>query len=271
MTSAGKVTLVTSLAVVLPFVGLVAWRTTKPHGPSASPHSAVVIDRSASTLGACEAAGGLVKLALAAPGLTKHSTLLVLATGDEATLGEPVEVVRLTGFKSGRAMEAPAEAEKRAQALVQSIVTKCNALPRSSVTAVFLASKRAAEHLRALGCREGMGCLLLVQTDGEENAETSIRRALSGTRASAELPAPIDNTGISTTVCGFAATTGRADRPAIIRRNRNAERVGRITETWRRLFAAPDLATFEPICPKVEAAPREHQLVTRGGLGAGAR
>lgn len=255
MTSAGKATLVASAVVALPLAGLVAWRVARPHGPSASPHVAVVVDRSESALSACEAAGGLVARALDAPGLSRHSALIVLATGDDATLNEPVEVERLAGFKTSRAMESPGASERRRRDLVIDAVVRCRSLRRPSTTAVFLASKRAAEQLRALGCREGTGCMLLIQTDGEENAEPGIRRALGGSRATAHLPAPIDNVGIATVVCGFAETAGPTDRPAHARVGRSARSADRLREIWHSLFAAPDLVTFEPVCPKADASP----------------
>ena len=238
--------------VLVPLVGVVTWRTARPHGPGVSPHFAVLLDRSLSTLAPCQSVGGLVKRVLALPGVNKHSTLLVLATGDNATLGEPVEIARLIGFKSARAMESPAGAERRERELVESIVKGCSGLPRTLITPDFLTARRAIEQLRVLGCKSGTGCRLLFQTDGDENVENGIRRALAGSRVPAELPVPVDNAGIAVTVCGFAETTGPNDlsQPGRPRRNHSARSADRVAEVWRRLFTMSDLVAFEPVCPK---------------------
>jgi hypothetical protein len=103
-----------------------------------------------------------------------------------------------------------------------------------------------------MGCKPGVGCGVLFQTDGDENVEIGIRRALAGSRAPTELPAPIDNTGIAVTFCGLAETTGQSDvgRTDRFRRNHSARSVDRVMEVLRHFFTAPDLVTFEPVCPK---------------------
>ena len=149
-------------------------------------------------------------------------------------------------------MESPAESERRERDLVEKIVTDCAALPRTSISPVFLAARRAIEQLRVLGCKQGTGCRLLFQTDGDENVEVGIRRALAGSRAPVELPAPIDNTGIAVSICGLAETTGQSDigRADRVRRNHNACSADRVMEVLRRFFTVPALVTFEPVCPK---------------------
>jgi hypothetical protein len=243
---------IVSAAVLVPLGGLVSWRAARPHGPEEAPNYVVVPDISRSTLFPCQSAGGLVERVLATAGVNKHSTLLVLATGDSPTLGEPVEIARLTGFKSGRAMESPAASERRERDLVARVVNACAALPRTSITPIFLSGRRAIEQLRVMGCKPGMGCRLLFQTDGDENVEVGIRRALAGSRAPIELPAPIDNTGIAVTICGLAETTGQSDVGQVsrARRNHSARSADRVMEVLRRFFAAPNLVTFEPVCPK---------------------
>ena len=257
-----------SAVVLTPLVGLVAWRTTKPHGPKAAPHFAVVPDLSWSTLGACQSAGGLVKRVLTFPEADKHSTLLVLATGDNATLGEPIEIIRLPAFRSVTAMESPSAAERRNRELVASVIDKCSALPRTSVTPLYLAIRRTVEQLKAVGCGPTSGCKILLQTDGEETVEVGIRRALAGSQAMLNLPAPIDNTGIAVTICGLSETTGQGDaaKSWSPRRNHNARSADRVVAVWRRLFTAPDLITFEPVCPKAEA--RTPNMVAKTAPGA---
>jgi hypothetical protein len=256
--TAGKWAVI-SAAVFVPLVCLVAWRVKRPHGPEVSLHVAVVSDRSLSTFAPCQSAGGLVKRVLALPGVNRHSTLLVLVTGDGATLGEPVEIARVVGFKSSRAMESPAESERRERELVEKTVAACAALPRTSITPDFLAARRAVEQLRVLGCKPGNGCRLFFQTDGDETVEVGFRRALAGSRAPVELPAPIDNTGIAVTICGLTQTTGQSDvgRAHRIRRNHSARSADRVMEVLRRFFTVPALVTFEPVCPGA------------GNLGAG--
>jgi hypothetical protein len=237
-------------AVLLGFVG---WRAYQPHTPRVAPNIGVVSDRSRSKLDACRSEGGQVRRALALPGLRKSSTLLVFATGDSSTLGEPVEVARLTGFKAKRAMESPASAESKERTLVRKLVEQCNALPQATITPIFLAIRRATEQLRAIGCNPG-ACHLFVQSDLRENVEPAIQRALAARRPAATLPAPIDNAGIPVNICGPAETTGGADvkEGRRGRRFRDAEDADRIMAVWRRLFTAPDLVTFEPHCPKTE-------------------
>jgi hypothetical protein len=185
-------------------------------------------------------------------GVDKHSTLLVLATGDDITLGEPVEVARLVGFKSARAIESPANSERKEREIVEKVVTDCSALPRTSITPISLAARRAMEQLHVLGCKSGTGCGLFIQTDGEENVEVGVRRALAGSRAPIVLPTPIDNTGIAVTICGLSQTTGQNDIGKVdrVRRNHNARSADRLMEVLRHFFAVPALVAFEPVCPK---------------------
>jgi hypothetical protein len=194
----------------------------------------------------------LIKRVLGFVGVDKHSTLLVLATGDSSSLGEPVEVTRVNGFKSARAMESPAASERRERELIENATSACAGLPRTAITPDFLAARRAIDQLRALGCRSGTGCQLLFQTDGSENVEVGVRRALAGSRMPVELPAPIDNAGIAVTICGLAETTGQSDTGSAsrARRNHSARSADRVIEVLRRFFAAPDLVAFEPVCPK---------------------
>jgi hypothetical protein len=114
---------------------------------------------------------------------------------------------------------------------------------------VFLGVKRAVELLKER-CQAGAGCALLVNTDGEERAENSIKAAINGDRrARSRFPAPIENAGIRISFCGLASTVGSVRTstgghqysPA-----RDPARADRIRDVWTSLFTEPAAVGLHP-------------------------
>lgn len=253
-----KNTVLVGGALALGVAALVGWRVARPHGPAFSPHVAIVRDRSMSTTSGCAAVGGIVERSMDAAGLTRDSTMVLLATGDSSTNDEPIELVRMKGFKARRATESKRTATEKDHALLARLVSKCEESGSTDHSPIFLALRRGVEELRALGCRAGTGCSLDAQTDGAENGESAIRRALAGAK-NVVLPDPIDNTGIAVHLCGLAETAGPVDAASASpprRQLRGAKRADITVMVMRRLFTHPELVTVEPHCPRLgENAP----------------
>src|SRR5882762_8591986 len=115
--------------------------------------------------------------------------------------------------------------------------------------------KQAIADLRALGCSEASHCQLLVNSDLEENVETSIKKGLNGaTNEKHILPSPVENEGIDVAFCGVGVTTGRIldSSPGKFHKAPMRTPAGedQLQETWRSLFTDPAAVSFEPYCPK---------------------
>ncbi len=235
-------------------IGFGFWRW-RGGGRAHTPHCVDVWDRSESTAIGPESVAASAKHALESPDLGKGSKVTVIATGDASSASEPVLVASFEVPVNGRVLEGRSAALDRREELLGDLKKKCETLPRTRSSPIYLAVKRGIEELRAQGCDADSKCVLHVQSDLEENANAQIKAALDGrSGASSALPAPINNDGITIVICGIAETVGVAKgSDGVTRRlsgNRDPQRDDRVVEVWRKLFTTPGNVTFQPYCRK---------------------
>jgi hypothetical protein len=217
-------------------------------------HGTIVRDQSRSRRPGCESTAALERRAFTEPGIGPGSTVTVTVTGDASTALEPQLLSSVTVPFSRKVFERRDAATEQQTQLIREAQLQCEKLPRAAISPIYLAVKRAVEHLRGLGCRPNTaGCFVEVETDGEENADPQIRLALNGGKPRS-LPAPIDNSGIKVTMCGTAETLGSATdgrgRTHQMTPIRDEQRVERLRDVWLQLFTNRDLVVLEPYCPK---------------------
>lgn len=224
----------------------------------------IVFDRSDSTRDACAAVTGVAEMLLAERSWPKGSSIVILATGDDKTLGEPVELFRHTDFRRKRTVEGKSTAARQSRALLASIYDACESAPRTRTSPIYLAVRRGAEMLSGAGC-ETERCTLAVVSDGEETVEPGLAAALKRggrTKKPTGQPARIANETARVTWCGLAETVaapqpasakakGRAKRAT--EPKRDAGRADRLLELWRGLFTEPSSVELAPVCPKRKA------------------
>lgn len=250
--------LVLVVGAVAVVVCLSGCRVSKAHGASDSPQFEIALDISKSMLAPCESGGGLALGLMQNPAAGKRSTLTVVVSGDTRTADEPVEIFRQEGLRRYRAMEAAAASERKIRTAAANIVEQCRKMPRTDVSPVALMIRRGIEHLRGLGCEAGTGCGLSVVTDGYDNVESELRRALADARRDMAIRPLIDNSGITVSIYGFAETTGERDRRQnghITRRPHSVQSADRVLAVLRQLFTHPELVTFQPHSPKLAGRP----------------
>jgi hypothetical protein len=249
--------------------GFVGWRLHAIRGERVN-HFAVVQDPSRSFRGGCASLLGSAEAVLHSPGVSKNSTLAVLALGDDSTAREPRWLGAYPIPTSRKVIEGKRAKAERQQALLQDLWRRCESLRPASVSPIFLGVKQAIAELRAEGCGEGSQCGLWVSTDLEENAVRAIEARIDGAhQEKIPLPELLDNGGITVTFCGFAETTGGSVAPSRhgIRAAapRDPRRDDRLVETWRMLFTKPGLVTFSHYCP--EPSPVAAQAGSRAPRG----
>jgi len=233
--------------------GFVGWRI-HVLANHAAPQFEIVVDPSLSHPTGCESVLGLSQQALHAGGVSQDSTLTVLVLGDPATANEPWQLGRYSIPVTRKVLEGKTATLRRQEELLSDIRHKCGAIRRTSISPIFLGVKQAVADLRAHGCKETSHCQLFVDSDLEENVETSVKERLNRARSTKlVLPTPLDNQGIEVSFCGLAVTAGRMVNPAgrEIQRAlpRDPSREDRLRQVWRSLFTQPDLVRFEPYCP----------------------
>lgn len=235
-------------------VGFVAWRVHAVRAQDAQ-YFALVEDRSMSHEEGCESLLGLAEQALRTEGVSSSSILTVLVIGDEATANEPWQLGRYSIPRARKVLEGRTANLRRQQDVLHDIWNKCQTVRRTTISPIFLGVKQAIADLRAQGCSGTSHCELFVDSNLEENVETSIKKSLNnpsgGTRL---LPPPINNDGIDVAFCGLAVTAGHIVDPSgkEIRKAppRNSGRDDRLRQTWLRLFTRPETVRFEPYCPQ---------------------
>src|SRR5207247_1515672 len=95
------------VALLVVVSALIAYRAT--HGGGAvTARGVIVLDRSDSTRDVCAAVAGVAERLLAELPWRKGSALVLLGTGDDETLGEPVELFRYADFRRGKTVEGKA-------------------------------------------------------------------------------------------------------------------------------------------------------------------
>jgi hypothetical protein len=255
-----RVQVLALVAFLLVVLGLVVAHVVSGQGRPHATHAVVVFDRSDSTPDGCAAVLGVTAAALADGPWPKGSSLIVLATGDDGTLNEPVEMARFDAFRRKRVVEgrtASAEAERD---LLAGLAKACASLPRTRSSPIYMAVRRGAELLASHDCARDR-CSLEVVSDGDETAEPGLVAALRGDRHPS-LPPPISNHAVRVRYCGLAETVAPKPAPtsAPMRRKkatpvRDAARAGCAAALWRHAFSDPDLVELSPMCPKRRAEP----------------
>lgn len=236
-------------------VAFVAWRVHAVRTQDA-PHFEIVEDPSLSHEQGCASLLGLAEQALHAEGVSRNSTLTVLVLGDQATANEPWRLGTYAIPMTRKVLEGRTANRRRRQDVLHDIGNRCQAVRPTNISPIFLGVKQAMADLRAQGCSATSHCELFVDSDLEENVETSIKKSINnhggGTRI---LPSPINNAGINVAFCGLAVTAGRIVDPSgrEIRKAspRNSRRDHRLRQTWLSLFTKPEAVRFEPYCPQL--------------------
>jgi hypothetical protein len=234
--------------------GFVGWRVHALRN-HATPHFEIVKDASVSHGIGCESFVGLAERALQSDGAAPGSTLTVLVLGDQSTANEPWLMGAYPIPTIRRVLEGRSEMLVRRTEILTELRNKCQLLRRPTTSPIFLGVKQAVADLRAHGCNMATHCQLFVDSDLEENVETSIKKRLNPQRGGTSvLPSPINNDGIDITFCGLAVTAGRIVDPSgrEIRSAapRNSRREDRLREVWLSLFTKPETVRFEPYCPQ---------------------
>ena len=207
----------------------------------------IVIDPSASTRDIEGSALGLVEHSCSLPGIGKKSGMFILATGDESTAMEPVQLGSYQIPRARKVIEGKAANEKYNAKLVQQISEMLKGVSNTaSVSPIYLAVLRGAQLLNAQGCfsnERAPNCHLYVATDLQETQEKAIRQALLS-ETDSRLPKDlfIDNTNIEIIFCGLAITHGTPGR--------NAAEAARLERVWKSVFKVPEPVHFQPFCPQ---------------------
>jgi hypothetical protein len=250
------VSILLGVVVAAAVISLVAYRASHPHGKTEAAHAVLMRDRSDSTTSGCAAIGGFAQEFLHDGKMDRFSSIIALATGDERSSDEPIEFARLNDIKRHSVKDDQEAIDQEESALVEDLIRRCDEQGGADRSPLYLAIRRGIEELRALGCHDGTGCVLYVQSDLAENGDSGLRKALLGD-PHASLPAPIDNRGIVVHICGIAETSGPADgrgRLVTEHRLRGAKRADLTVAIWLREFTTPSLVFFEPHCLKAGKA-----------------
>jgi hypothetical protein len=248
-----KAGLLCGLSLFVASVGFVAWRVYAMRTHE-TPHYELVEDASASHWGGCESLVGMTEQVLRKNGAASDSTLTVLVLGDQSTANEPWRMGTYSIPTVRKVLEGRSGRLQHEQEILNDISRKCQRLRRTTTSPIFLGVTQAVADLRARGCAATSHCELFVDTDLAENVEPSIRKMLSQNENKRSIsPSRVDNAGIDVVLCGIAVTDGRIyDLTAKETRKSvrsDSERVYRIQEVWRSLFAEPTIVRFEPYCP----------------------
>ena len=244
------ITLIALGSIVLVAVGL--WRL-RVSGRAQAAHFVVVRDLSDSVLSGCDCTAALVTKALSDPHVGSGSTVTVTATGDAESAGEPKLLTSIPVPVTRNALEGREAALKLREKVAGDIKAECDKRQQTKTSPIFIAVKRAVEHLRAAGCGQTADCAVFVQSDLEETSEPQIKAALNqGDSYKLQLPQPIDNGGIRIVFSGIAETAGEVSGTDRRRRSlsplHNPQRADRIRAVWSALFTNPERLTFEPYC-----------------------
>lgn len=253
-----------ALAIII-VSGLVAfgmWRYNKYRHLPPPAHAVLLRDRSDSGLGSCDNLAAMGRELLASSLFAAGSTIAIMETGDNSTAGEPVLLDVLEVPVTQRVIEGRSRNAQRQQELLDQIKVRCEEAGQTNQSPIYMAIRRAIEHLRARGCDGRSNCILYVQSDLEEMSERRIRELLNQTpqpvrRTSSivpQLPTPINNAGINVRICGLSETVGTvevgSDRRRTFTPMHDAQRADRIRQVWEGLFSDPQHVIFNSHCPR---------------------
>jgi len=234
--------------------GFVAWRVHVVRNHE-TPHFEIVEDPSASHWdGKCESLLGLTEQVLQTNDADSGSTLTVLVLGDKSTANEPRRIGAYSIPMLRKVLEGKSGRLRYQQEILRDLSDKCQHLRRTTISPIFLGVTQGITDLRARGCKPTSHCKLFSDSDGKENAEPLIRKMLDANDGQKHISLPqIDNFGIEVVLCGVAVTDGRisdlAEKGGRKFVTGDSDRVHRVEEVWRSIFAEPALVRFEPYCP----------------------
>jgi hypothetical protein len=239
-----------ALFVAIGATGLIGWALYKPRK---SNHRATIGDSSISAENRCVGITGVSERAIKNQPTNDATKLAVFLTGDRQTANEPRGLGSFDVPLKVKLTQDNTAIEAEQNRILGEIKSKCEQIPPATVSSIFLAFKRAIEHLRNLGCADDSACEILAQTDLQENADAQIKAALSGSSKDFKnLPAPLNNQGIAVKICGVSQTKGlvvdKKGNKTQLTQNRNADRVDFIQEFWKKLFTHPELVAFSSYC-----------------------
>lgn len=232
-------------------------------------HGVIIRDRSGSSLNGCDCTASLADRLIALPGMGERSTLTILATGNQASMYEPVFVAKHELPQNRSVIEGRADYVQKTKKIVADVRAECERITPTEVSPVFFAIKRGIEQLRSAGCGSGANCFLFIQSDGEETIHAEIKKALSSSaRGEGASPAQIDNDHIRVVFSGvaeIAATSKSAGRKAeTAAKARDPRRADRLRRVWTGMFTRPELISFEPYC--IETTDSAARQIDRGAL-----
>ena len=235
-------------------MGVGFWRyqvTSKSH-PA---HIVIVRDRSDSVLNNCDCTVALAKRAFADPHIGTGSTITVTVTGDPATANEPKMLSSIKVPVSRQVLEGRDAVAKQRGELLSDLNTQCEKEAQTKVSPIFIAVKRATEHLRSIGCGIDSNCVVYVQSDLEETGDPQLREAIDHRgREKRSLPQAINNDGINIVIYGMAETfgdiVGANSKVRRLTKPHDPQRIENIESVWSSLFTNPEGVTFDPYCPK---------------------
>jgi hypothetical protein len=218
---------------------LIAWPARQASSPDPACRLAVVWDRSNSTATGCKEVLALVERELK-PLETQSGSegvdIAFLVTGEAAGGSEPRLLLNKKLMMPPEIIHGAQRYSKDRTATLGQLRSHCEEARRTRCSPIYVALARAAQHLRGTGCLNGASnCVLAGITDGQETQSFRWRRP-------ANLPPPIDNTGIHVKICGLAETSTAASSDPDVSTM--------LEETWKSLFVQKELVTLEPFCPQ---------------------
>jgi hypothetical protein len=220
------------------------------------PANAVIArDRSYSMLGDCNGTEALFMKAINDSKMGRGSNVTVIASGDEKTADEPVLIGTYNVPTTRSVIEGRNATSRKQQALLEDLKTKCELLPMTKRSPIVLLIRRGIERVRQMGCSLTAACIVYVQTDGEETAETQVKQLFDSIHPSKQgVASPlIDNQGIDLVFFGLSQTVGETETAAGRRHRvthvRDFGRAERLHDGWLSVFSDPKRVRFEPFCP----------------------
>ena len=208
------------------------WRITEATSAPPPKQVAVVVDASNSMHSDCAADESIARRAMDLSGVGRGSTFTIIRTGDDTTRMEPQLVFQeaIPGPLNTGPFGGQRHARVAREAFVARAKDACLGVKPTKQSPIVKAVRRGLVHLTSLGCKRESGCMLIVQSDLNDNDEAA------PTRRGAKAPAVLDNTGIHVVLCGFSGTVDDG----------SAANTDAMLATWKGLFVEP--VKFAPFC-----------------------
>ncbi len=237
--------------LVLASAAFIVWRIIEG-GKKKVGHAVVLRDRSDSTASDCDCTKDLAAFALKDINIEKGSTVTVTVTGDAETANEPEKMLSFEVPVNRQVLEGQNAMAAKRDKLLQEVKSQCEKMRPTTVSPIFIAVKRAVQHLQSLGCGTASSpCALYVQSDLEDSVEKAIKALIDNPQSKQPLPAKIDNRGIRIIFFAIAETVGEKKvdgKNRQLTKKHDPQRIDRIETVWRSLFTNPELIIFKPHC-----------------------